>query len=133
VTLQPSEHGQTSSIRSLLAPRAVCIAALVLSFVALSLVAQGRAAAAAEQDTWAAEKCIRYDKAFHELLDMVGRDGITEHFIKGNEAFIAAGCSNGADVCPKSEKDFDLANKLTLAAMSFGTASTFLPFVCRVK
>jgi hypothetical protein len=62
---------------------------------------------------------------------MVGRDGVTEHFIKGNEAFIAAGCSNGADVCPESPEDFALANKLTIAAMGFGTASTFLPFVCR--
>lgn len=81
--------------------------------------------------TWAEEKCARYDKAFGELLDMVGRDGVTDRFINGNEAFIAAGCSNGADVCPQSPKDFDLANKLTIAAMGFGTASTFLPFVCR--
>lgn len=62
---------------------------------------------------------------------MVGRKGVSDHFIAGNEAFIAAGCSNGADVCPRSAKDVDLANKLTLAAMGFGTASTFLPFVCR--
>ena len=81
--------------------------------------------------TWAQEKCARYDKAFTEILDMVGRDGVTEDFIAGNRAFIAAGCSNGADVCPQSDKDVDLANKLTLAAMGFGTASTFLPFVCR--
>jgi hypothetical protein len=87
----------------------------------------------AEERSWAEEKCARYDKAFHELLDLVGRDGISEHFIKGNEAFIAAGCSNGADVCPESPKDFDLANKLTIAAMGFGTASTFLPFVCRSR
>lgn len=87
----------------------------------------------AEERSWAQEKCARYDKAFHELLDLVGRDGITEHFVSGNEAFIAAGCSNGADVCPQSPKDFDLANKLTIAAMGFGTASTFLPFVCRAK
>ena len=81
--------------------------------------------------SWAEEKCVRYDKAFHELLDMVGRDGVSAAFISGNEAFIAAGCSNGADVCPTTDKDFDLANKLTIAAMGFGTASTFLPFVCR--
>jgi len=85
----------------------------------------------ADDRTWAEEKCARYDKAFHELLDMVGRDGVSTPFISGNEAFIAAGCSNGADVCPSSAKDFDLANKLTIAAMGFGTASTFLPFVCR--
>ena len=87
----------------------------------------------AEERSWAQEKCARYDKAFHELLDLVGRDGVTEHFIKGNQAFIAAGCSNGADVCPQSAKDFDLANKLTIAAMGFGTASTFLPFICRAR
>lgn len=83
--------------------------------------------------TWAEEKCVRYDRAFHDLLDLVGRDGVTDSFIAGNKAFIAAGCSNGADVCPVSAKDFDLANKLTIAAMGFGTASTFLPFICRTR
>jgi hypothetical protein len=100
-------------------------------FCCASLLIMGFAPLQAEERSWAEEKCARYDKAFHELLDLVGRDGISDHFIKGNEAFIAAGCSNGADVCPESGKDFDLANKLTIAAMGFGTASTFLPFVCR--
>ena len=103
--------------------RASCLAVLVL----LSIPAPARARAR----SWAEEKCVRYDKAFHELLDMVGRDGVTDRFIEGNQAFIAAGCSNGADVCPQSTEDFDLANKLTIAAMGFGTASTFLPFICR--
>jgi hypothetical protein len=103
--------------------RATCLCAILLL--------TGFARLHAEERNWAEEKCARYDKAFHELLDMVGRDGVTEHFIKGNEAFIAAGCSNGADVCPESPEDFALANKLTIAAMGFGTASTFLPFVCR--
>jgi hypothetical protein len=109
--------------------------AVGISLIAFLLAAVGSATSAppANARTWAEEKCARYDKAFHELLDMVGRDGISEHFIKGNEAFIAAGCSNGADVCPQSTGDFDLANKLTLAAMGFGTASTFLPFVCRAQ
>jgi len=84
-----------------------------------------------EPDAWTRAKCARYDKAFHELLALGGRRGVTEGFIKGNEDFIAAGCSNGADVCPQSEADFKLANDLTLAAMGFGTASTFLPFICR--
>lgn len=82
-------------------------------------------------DAWTQAKCARYDKAFHELLHLGGRKGVTEGFIKGNEDFIAAGCSNGADVCPQSSSDFKLANDLTLAAMGFGTASTFLPFICR--
>lgn len=84
-----------------------------------------------ELDSWSQEKCARYDKVFHELLDLGGRRGVSEGFIKGNEDFIGAGCSNGADVCPRSPADFKLANDLTLAAMGFGTASTFLPFICR--
>ena len=84
-----------------------------------------------ELDAWSQAKCARYDKAFHELLDLGDRNGVTEGFIKGNEDFIKAGCSNGADVCPRSPEDFKLANDLTLAAMGFGTASTFLPFICR--
>lgn len=84
-------------------------------------------------DAWTKEKCARYDKAFHELLELGGRDGVTAGFITGNEDFIKAGCSNGADVCPVSQKDFALANNLTIAAMGFGTASTFLPFICRTE
>ena len=84
-----------------------------------------------DADAWTKTKCARYDKAFHELLALGSRDGVTEGFLKGNEDFIAAGCSNGADVCPRSAADFKLANDLTLAAMGFGTASTFLPFICR--
>ena len=72
--------------------RAICLCAL--------LFVTGPASLPAQERSWAEEKCARYDTAFHELLDMVGRDGVTERFITGNEAFIAAGCSNGADVCP---------------------------------
>jgi hypothetical protein len=84
-----------------------------------------------QPDAWTVEKCVRYEKAFDELLAFVGPEGITEGFIQGNRDFIAAGCSNGADVCPVSDKDIELANALTIAAMNFGTASSFLPFVCR--
>lgn len=84
-----------------------------------------------EPDEWTREKCVRYERAFRQLLPSVAPKGVTDGFIKGNESFIAAGCSNGADVCPNSPADFELANALTIAAMNFGTASTFLPFVCR--
>lgn len=87
--------------------------------------------ATAAQKTWPERKCEFYAKAWRELLDLFGRTGITAGFIKGNEDFIAAGCSNGADACPESKADIDLANKLTMASMNFGTASSFLPFVCR--
>lgn len=103
----------------------------VACFAAFVLLLAGMPAAKAQSRTWAEKKCARYERAFSDLLGMVGREGVTRNFIAGNEAFIAAGCSNGADVCPTSDKDFDLANKLTMAAMGFGTSSTFLPFVCR--
>jgi hypothetical protein len=84
--------------------------------------------ATAAQKTWPERKCEFYAKAWRELS---GGDGVSAGFIKGNEAFIAAGCSNGADVCPETKADIDLANKLTMASMNFGTASSFLPFICR--
>lgn len=82
-------------------------------------------------DAWTQEKCVRYERAWRELLPTFVAKGVTGAFVSGNEAFIAAGCANGADVCPASPADFELANALTIAAMNFGTASTFLPFVCR--
>jgi hypothetical protein len=109
------------------------ISRLSLAALALGFGAAPPVSAETEPDAWTREKCARYDKAFLELLELGGRDGVTTGFIQGNENFIKAGCSNGADVCPQSPADFDLANKLTLAAMGFGTASTFLPFICRVS
>ncbi|MCL6708072.1 hypothetical protein M8R20_13800 [Pseudomonas sp. R2.Fl] len=112
--------GSRTAVRSILA-------ALALLPVPAGLAHAGETA----PDAWTVEKCVRYEKAFGELLAFVGPQGVSEGFIRGNRDFIAAGCSNGADVCPTSDKDIELANALTIAAMSFGTASSFLPFVCR--
>lgn len=105
-----------------------------LATAALALMAVLAAAHASDTggaDAWTLEKCSRYEKAFGEMVEFVGRDGLTDAFLEGNRDFIAAGCANGADVCPTSEKDIELSNALTVAAMNFGTASSFLPFVCR--
>jgi hypothetical protein len=100
--------------------------------LAAMLVVPGMTAGLTRADeSWPAQKCAFYAKAWTELLELSGRADITDGFISGNEAFIAAGCSNGADVCPTSKGDIELANQLTVAAMNFGTASSFLPFVCR--
>lgn len=101
----------------------------LLGLIASPALATAQQAPAA--DAWTREKCVRYERAWNELLPSIGPEGVTADFIRGNEDFIAAGCSNGADACPKSDKDFELANALTITAMNFGTASTFLPFVCR--
>ncbi len=113
---------------------------LVSFSVLLCLVVAGSWSAEAAQSTaggtaptWPRQKCDFYAKAWHKLLPMSEGKGVTAEFITGNEAFIAAGCSNGADVCPSSRADIELANRLTMAAMNFGTASSFLPFVCRQR
>ncbi|CAN7482277.1 hypothetical protein [Neorhizobium sp. LjRoot104] len=86
-----------------------------------------------EVKAWAKEKCVRYERAWSQAKDFIGLDGVGDDFIKGNEKFIADGCSSGADVCPHSPQEIKLANALTMAAMNFGTASSFLPFICRQR
>jgi len=108
----------------------------LLLFAVLMLPVFGASAQQSVQPsagTWAQKKCSFYAKAWQDLLSMSAGGDVTRAFIEGNEAFIAAGCSNGADVCPSSKGDIDLANRLTMAAMNFGTASSFLPFVCRTR
>ncbi|CDZ36094.1 hypothetical protein NOJ28_13585 [Neorhizobium galegae] len=76
---------------------------------------------------------MRYERAWKRAKDFIGLEGVSDDFIKGNEKFIADGCSSGADVCPHSPQEIKLANALTMAAMNFGTASSFLPFICRQR
>jgi hypothetical protein len=102
----------------------------------LAVLLSGLAPAHAEDpavEAWAKEKCVRYERAWKRATDFVGPNGISREFIEGNEKFIADGCSSGADVCPRSAEEIKLANVLTMAAMNFGTASSFLPFVCRQR
>lgn len=100
-------------------------------FWATASALPGQVASAEEAKSWPQEKCDFYARAWHDLYKLSDRAHVTDAFVEGNEAFIAAGCSNGADVCPSSKADIDLANNLTMAAMNFGTASSFLPFICR--
>jgi hypothetical protein len=112
------------------------VTVVIRSLSALALLLAAFAASGAfadEPDAWTREKCVRYERAWLKAIDFVGRDGISQDFIAGNEKFIADGCSSGADVCPHSPEEIELANVLTMAAMNFGTASSFLPFICRQR
>jgi hypothetical protein len=80
---------------------------------------------------WTAEKCRRYRIAWTDLMQRRGRTGLTDQFVASHDAFIARGCQDPRDVCPRSPDDLDVANAMTIAAMNAGTASTFLPFACR--
>jgi hypothetical protein len=88
------------------------------------------AAAQAPSTDWVAQKCAAYDAAWQQALDGFDANQINYGFIAGNENFIASGCTDSADICPRSDTELAIANALTLALMNAGTASTFLPFGC---
>jgi hypothetical protein len=85
----------------------------------------------AQQRNWREEKCVRYQKAWTELLRRSGKEGLGTEFMDRHNAFIDSGCTTAADVCPRSPRELDVANVLTIQAMNAGMASTFLPFACR--
>jgi hypothetical protein len=85
----------------------------------------------AQPRSWTEEKCVRYQKAWVELLRRSGREGLSSEFVERHNAFIDSGCAVAADVCPRLPRELEVANVLTIQAMNAGMASTFLPFVCR--
>jgi hypothetical protein len=87
--------------------------------------------AAPAQKSWRETKCERYGQAWAEVKRRFGTDGLGPTFITRHDAFIASGCTADADVCPQSEREIEISNILTIAAMNAGTASTFLPFSCK--
>jgi hypothetical protein len=105
-----------------------------MAAAAMSLAALGAAPAVAEDAAvarWREEKCSRYAAAWPGALDFVGTGGISDAFLAGHRAFLDSRCRTGRDICPRSEAERRLADVMTIAAMSAGTASTFPPFRCR--
>lgn len=84
-----------------------------------------------ERSDWQTKKCDVYAKALAEILDHVGREAVSEHFLAQNQAFIDSGCLADVDACPESEAEIEIANGLTIATMNAGAASSFSPFRCR--
>jgi hypothetical protein len=107
----------------------------VLAAVVLACsVAGGLSSAGAQTPppkSWPEVKCERYGKAWTEVLNRRGRQGLSPEFVERHEAFLASGCTTKADVCPRSTEELDMANIMVVAAMNAGTASTFPPFACR--
>ena len=103
-----------------------------LTFVLAALMA-GAPASAQEAQTrsWREEKCVRYKHAWDELAARRGTRGLGPEFLERHDAFMAAGCTGQADVCPRSAEELEVANIMIVAAMNAGTASTFPPFACR--
>lgn len=109
--------------------------ALLLAALAPAVAGEGtgpaRPAAAEPARPWAEEKCVRYRRAWTDLLARRGREGLGRDFVARHEAFLASGCSGPRDVCPRSPAELEAANALVIAAMNAGAPSTFPPFACR--
>lgn len=76
-------------------------------------------------------KCARYASAWAEAQTRVGRAGLADSFVAGQDAFIASNCRARPGICPRSPQELAMADILTIAAMNAGLASSFLPFACR--
>ncbi len=82
-------------------------------------------------ENWPQVKCERWRSAYDETLKRFGRKGLGQEFMTGNEAFIASGCQNPPDVCPRSAEELNFANVMVMAGMNAGVSSTFMPYACR--
>ena len=85
---------------------------------------------AQELSQWQQQKCTLYADAWTRSIDSIGLDDINYNFIAINENFIASGCTDTAAVCPRSDREREIADLLTVVMMNEGAASTFLPFRC---
>lgn len=98
------------------------------TLLALSATAPLRAQA---PENWPQVKCERWRAAYEEALKRFGSKGLGEEFLTRNQAFIASGCRNPPDVCPRSSEELAFANVMVMAGMNAGLASTFMPYACR--
>lgn len=94
------------------------------------LLAQPAMAQAPPSRSWPEEKCHRYALSWSEALTRFGRAGLSEEFLTRHDAFLASGCRT-RNVCPRSPRELAMADVMTIAAMNAGTASSFVPFICR--
>lgn len=69
--------------------------------------------------------------AHYEALRRRGKADLGEAFITRHEDFIASGCLEGRQVCPRSREELDMANTLVLLGMNAGMSGTFFPFSCK--
>jgi len=101
-------------------------AAIVLTMI---MPVQGQEQSA----SWVEQKCGAYEAAWTDAVAAADETQVNYAFIAANENFIAGGCTEPVEACPRSRVELDIANALTLAMMNAGAASTFLPFRCPVE
>lgn len=121
------------AMRSGLRP-AAAFAILLLAIVVLQ-ARPVHAQATVPPADWPRVKCERYAAAWREVLARYGgvghgESGLGGDFVARQEAFIASGCTARHDVCPRSPRELEVANILSLRAMNAGMTGSFLPFAC---
>jgi hypothetical protein len=63
-------------------------------------------------------------------LRRFGRNGASEGFLEGNDAFLRSGCRAARMLCPQTAKDRKLADALAIRVVNEGMSTTFLPYGC---
>jgi hypothetical protein len=101
------------------------LAAVLVTFAVASAIAQ-----TAPARSWTEEKCHRYRQAWDDALKRQGPTGLSQEFLSAHGRFVAGGCDGTPRVCPRSPRETDLANIMTVRALNAGMASTFLPWGC---
>jgi hypothetical protein len=81
--------------------------------------------------SWTEEKCVRYAKDWCALLQRGGETGLSKALLGDHQGFIDSGCAGPRMVCPRSAREIEIANVMTIRAMNAGMASTFPPFACK--
>lgn len=104
-------------------------AALLL--VGLSIAATNPVhAQSLDGDSWTERKCVLYTAAWKRVVGDGRPAGVSEEFVSEHDAFLASGCLDRGRVCPRSPRELEIADILSLMAVSEGMAGSFLPFDC---
>lgn len=81
-------------------------------------------------DSWTERKCVLYTAAWNHIASNGAPDGVSEEFLADHDAFLASGCLDRGHVCPRSPRELEIADMLSLMAVAEGMAGSFLPFNC---
>lgn len=83
-----------------------------------------------EGANWTERKCVLYTAAWNHIASNGVPDGVSEEFLADHDAFLASGCLDRGHVCPRSPRELEIAEMLSLMAVAEGMAGSFLPFNC---
>lgn len=86
--------------------------------------------AEAVADSWTEKKCALYTSAWTQLVGEDRPESVSEEFMTDHADFLASGCLDRGNVCPRSPRERELSDLLSLMAVSEGMAGSFLPFNC---